>query len=98
MRMSAVIKRPCRLEPGELRRVPIRPESPLIGFHVCCPRCGFNSHALLGHAGLQITEDDEGKVSFSQPVRCVFCRVLIHLSTGEARLEEDASVRNVRYR
>jgi len=98
VKMRSVIKRPCRLEHGELRRVPIRRESPLIGFHVCCPRCGFISHALNGHTDLAITEDDDGQVSFSHPVRCVFCRVLIHLSAGDARLEEDASVRNVRYR
>jgi hypothetical protein len=37
-------------------------------------------------------------VSFSRPLRCTYCAVLIHLDRDEATLEEDANVRQVRYR
>ena len=53
----------------------------------------------MGDAGLDIAEEqDPIDLTFSQPVRCTFCRVLLHVSHGELRLEEDADVRNVRYR
>ena len=55
--------------------------------------------ALNGGKGLEISESDNGSgVSFSQPVRCVYCAVLIHLQESVVNLEEDARVRNVQYR
>lgn len=99
MRLTPSSKRPCRLARGEVRRVPQAREALLVGYHLCCPRCGFNSPALSGDAGLVITEGETpDDISFSRPLRCLFCRVLLHLSHGDARLEEDADVRNVRYR
>ncbi|GAB4216812.1 MAG: hypothetical protein OHK0013_43720 [Sandaracinaceae bacterium] len=99
MRVVASTKRPCRLERGEVRRVPQDRDGLLVGYHVCCPRCGFITAALEGDAGLDITEgaapDD---LTFSRALRCTFCRVLLHLHHGQLRLEEDADVRNVRYR
>ena len=98
-RMRPTSKRPCHLERGELRRVSQDRRFGLVGYHVCCPRCGFVTVALNGNDGLLITEDDTGdRVSFSQPVRCVYCAVLIHLRDGQAELEEDGRVRRVRYR
>ena len=88
MKMLTVIKPPCQLKPGELRRVPIRPDMPLIGLHLCCPSCGFNSFI----SGREITQDHEGLVSFSTPHRCIICQILIHLEAGEAQLEEDENV------
>ena len=91
--------RPCELERGDLRRVPQDTNHPVIGFHVCCPRCGFVTIALDGYGGLEIAEsEDQRLVTFSTPVRCAFCGVLIHLREGAATLEEDDRVRNVRYR
>ena len=55
--------------------------------------------ALNGHERLAITESEDGlDVTFSKPVRCVYCAVLINLRAGEAELEEDDHVRAVRYR
>ena len=66
---------------------------------MCCVRCGFVTPALQGDAGLEITETkDPSDISFAKPLRCTFCRVLMHMSHGELELEEDADVRNVRYR
>jgi hypothetical protein len=97
--MTPVARRPCELEPGEMRRVPQDRRGPPVGYHVCCPRCGFVTVALHGRDGLEIAEDEGGgRVSFSRPLRCLYCRVLIHLHGGEARLEEDERVRRVRYR
>ena len=91
--------RPCELERGDLRRVPQNTNHPVIGFHVCCPRCGFVTIALAGYGGLEIEESEDHRlVTFSTPVRCAYCGVLIHLREGEATLEEDDRVRNVRYR
>ena len=99
MKVVPSAKRPCRLERGEVRRVSQDRRNLLVGYHLCCPRCGFVCIALLGHDGLVISEGDAAdQVSFSSALRCTFCRVLIHLDNGELRLEEDADVRNIRYR
>ena len=92
-------RRPCHLQRGEVRRVPQGSCSRLLGFHVCCPRCGFVTPALQADGGLMITEgaapDD---LTFSRPLRCTYCRVLQHLEHGDLKLEEDADVRNIVYR
>jgi len=92
-------KRPCRLERGEIRRVPQDRSNLLVGYHVCCLRCGFNTPALAGTDGLDIDEGDAtDDLTFSKALRCTFCRVLMHVSHGELRLEEDADVRHIRFR
>lgn len=99
MRVVPSSKRPCRLERGEVRRVPEERTRLLVGYHVCCPRCGFITPALKGDAGLDIEEGvAPDELSFSRALRCTFCRVLLHLHHGELRLEEDADVRHIRYR
>lgn len=99
MKLMPSSKQPCRLERGEVRRVPQDRTHQLVGFHVCCPRCGFNTPALTGHDGLDITEGTEpDDLTFSRALRCTFCRVLLHVNHGEFRLEEDADVRHVRFR
>ncbi len=97
--MKAVVtdKRPCKLGRGELRRVPQdRNFRGLIGYHVGCPRCGFVTTALQGDEGLEITEGAGGEVSFSRPVRCVLCGVLLGLWEGELGWQEDAQSRPVK--
>lgn len=99
--MKAVVssKRPCLLARGEMRRVPQdRTYRGIVGYHVCCPRCGFVTAVLNGAGDPAIIESADESVTFSQPARCVFCNVLIHLVAGELTLEEDDRVRNVSYR
>ena len=97
--MTPSTKRPCRLERGEVRRVPQDRGGRLVGYHVCCPRCGFVTPALEGDAGLTIKEaGDATDLTFSRPLRCTYCRVLLHVSHGDLRTEEDAHVRNIRFR
>lgn len=92
-------KRPCRLGRGEVRRVPQRRESRLVGYHIACPRCGFVCIALAGDRGLVITEaTDPADLTLSHPLRCTFCRVLLRIQGGEIRLEEDADVHHVSFR
>lgn len=99
MRAIVTDRRPCQLRRGELRRVPQdRRNRGIVGYHVCCPRCGFVTAVLNGAEGLTIEESPEGDVSFSRPTRCVFCAVVIRLAVGELTLEEDAHVRAVVYR
>ena len=101
MRFHVTDRRPCLLERGDLRRVPQNPLSGVVGYHVCCPRCGFGTITVNGSNGLVITEaksDGEILVTFSHPIRCTYCAVLIHLDRGEATLEEDANVRQLRFR
>ena len=101
MKLRASVLPPCQLLRGDLRRVPQNPLSGVVGYHICCPRCGFGTVAINGSKGLSIIEiqvDSEVLVTFSRPVRCTYCAVLIHLENGEGRLEEDAHVRQVRYR
>lgn len=99
LRIIATAKRPCNLERCEVRRVSQDPRMPLIAYHVCCPRCGFMTLAFQNHEGLVITEGaDPNALTFSQPLRCTYCRVLIHVDQGNIRLEEDAHVRNLVFR
>lgn len=101
MRLRPSDKRPCRLERGDVRRVPQSPAAGLVGYHVCCPRCGFITIALEGQDRFSITEADAGGemlLTFSRPLRCTYCAVLIQLQHGEATLQEDDRVRGIRYR
>jgi len=99
VKLVATSKRPCNLKGGEVRRVSQNRNNLLIGYHVCCRRCGFVVLAINGHEGLAVTEGTEpDDITFSQPLRCTYCRVLMHVSHGQLRLEEDAHVRSVRYR
>ena len=50
MKLVPSAKRPCRLERGEIRRVPQDRANLLVGYHVCCLRCGFNTPALAAEA------------------------------------------------
>lgn len=96
--MKAVVtdKRPCKLGRGEMRRVPQdRSFRGLVGYHLGCPRCGFVTIAIQGDDGLLITEEGTGAVTFSQGVRCLFCRVLLDLRGGMFCLTEDGLLRNV---
>ena len=43
MKLVPSTKRPCRLERGEIRRVPQDRSNLLVGYHVCCLRCGFKA-------------------------------------------------------
>ena len=97
--MRPTNKGPCKLERGEMRRVSQNRRFGLVGYHVCCPRCGYVTVALNGKDRMVITEDSEGSaVTFSKPLRCVFCQILIHVQDGLGTLEEDEHVRNVCYR
>jgi hypothetical protein len=101
MRLRISNRVPCRLEKGELRRVPQDSKSGLVGYHLCCPRCGFVTVAVHGCKEQVITETTEHgelQVSFAKPLRCAYCSVLIHVTDGEAALDEDAHVRNLHYR
>ena len=99
IRMRPSSNGPCKLERGEMRRVSQDRRFGLVGYHVCCPRCGYVTVALNGRDGIVITEDEGGSaVTFSDPLRCVFCQILIHVRDGLGTLEEDEHVRNVRYR
>ena len=92
MRAVVTDKRPCKLGPGEMRRVPQdRSFRGLVGYHLGCPRCGFVTIALQGEGGLRIFEGDGLQVDFSQAVRCVFCCVWVSL-------REDEATRVVQYR
>jgi len=95
MKLTVCDRRPCKLRPGELRRVPQNPSSLVIGYHVACPRCGFVTPALRGDRGLFIDEGPGG-VSFSRPVRCLQCLVDIAVESTTATLHEGPDVRPVR--
>lgn len=99
MRAIPTSKRPCNLVRGEMRRVPQdRRYRGIVGYHVCCPKCGFVTAVLNGVGGLIISESADEAVSFSQPARCVYCNVWLHLCAGELSHEEDEHVRDVDYR
>ncbi len=96
VRAHVVTSAPCKLARGGLRRFPQNRRSWPMGYHVCCPRCGFVSVALNGK-GLEIDESLAGEVTFSKPLRCIYCQVLIHLERCVIQLEEDEHVRPLQY-
>ncbi len=99
MRATVTSKRPCNLARGEMRRVPQDHRyRGIVGYHVCCPKCGFVTAVLNGVGGLTISESANEAVTFSAPTRCVYCNVWLHLAGGELTLEEDEHVRHVAYR
>ena len=53
--------------------------------------------AVNGSA-LTIDESVTGEVTFSQPLRCVYCAVLIHIERCVIYLEEDEHVRPLQYK
>ena len=91
MRVQVVARPPCELEPGEMRRVPQNPRVRVVGYHVCCPACGFVTMAVDGHEGLVITEGDNG-LTFSRPVECLYCDALVRVDRGETNTREDGDV------
>lgn len=96
MRCTLTSKPPCALRRGDLRRVPQRAGSRLVGYHLGCPRCGFPNIVLDGTAEQQIAEEP-GLVTLG-PVRCTYCGVAIRLVRSIALLEEVPGVRPVVYR
>jgi hypothetical protein len=99
VKLQTTSRRPCELERGQARRVPQNPGSGLVGYHLCCPRCGYVTVALHGAEELTIAEnEDRTEVTLSRPVRCIFCKVQIGVIAGDIELIEDEHVRDVRYR
>lgn len=92
--MAVTARRPCRMKPCDLRRVPAGDDLRLVGYYVGCPRCGWVTAAVHGDDGLVVTEHGE-RVSFSVPVVCTGCRVRIHLRDSDATLEETPDVRDL---
>jgi hypothetical protein len=97
MKFPVTTARPCKMPKGSLRRVPQSLTQRVLGYNVCCIRCGFVTFALQNDEGLTITESvgESGTlVSFSVPVRCVYCDVRVHLTQNEATLEEGPRARH----
>lgn len=94
MKMAQTTRRPCRMQPGDLRRVPQDARYALVGYYVGCPRCGWVTAAIEGDDDLRVTERGD-VVTFSAPVTCTGCRMSIHLRESEAELEETADVRRI---
>jgi len=95
MKMTVTERRPCRMQRGDLRRVPQNAAFRVIGYHVACPRCGFVTPAIVGDAGLVIVEDALG-VSFSRAVLCIMCLVELRITGSACEIHEGPDVRPVR--
>lgn len=79
--------------------MPQRQTTSLVGYYVSCPRCGFVTIALDRVENLVIAEqalDGELALTFSRPVRCTYCAVLIAVAASTVTLEEDDRVRPIR--
>ena len=82
MRLHVTDRRPCRLERGDLRRVPQNPLSGVVGYHLCCLRCGFVTVALNGNDGLVITDDLGAAVALQQSINVAAEAAAAPTSTG----------------
>lgn len=80
---------PCKLEAGQLRRVPQNRSSWPIGYHVCCPACGYVTLVVQGQNDLSIEEGVDGTVTFTRPIRCHFCQAQIRIHRCELSLESN---------
>ena len=99
MKLQITSRRPCELERGQARRVPQNTHAGLVGYHLCCPHCGYVTVALDGSEGLTVGENEvRTEITLSRPVRCLFCKVQIGVVAGDIELIEDEHVRDVRYR
>lgn len=97
MRMEVTSKPPCQLQRGDLRRVPQRQGSGLVGYHLGCPRCGFVVLIVQGSNAQVIRESMDGgelRVTLAQPVHCAYCRADINLLDGEATIKESDHARS----
>ena len=97
MKASFSSKIPCKLDKGEIRRVPQAPSSWVIAIHVCCPKCGYLTLAVNERDEMKITQQNDN-VTFSRPLRCIYCQVLIHLKNGHFSLVSDDRTRHVQYK
>jgi hypothetical protein len=95
MKMTVTDRRPCKMQRGDLRRVPQNASAMAIAYHVGCPRCGFVTPAIRGDKGLRIDEGPEG-VTFSLAIRCLQCLVDIAIAASTATLHEGPDVRAIR--
>jgi hypothetical protein len=99
MKVKPTDKRPCNLKRGEVRRVSQDVRFPLVGYHVCCPRCGFVSVAFQNQDGMIITEGATSEaLTFSQPLTCIYCAILIYIVDGDVRLEANGNERHLVFR
>ena len=87
---------PCQMRPGDLRRVPSDPTSRLVLYQVCCPKCGYVC-AAIPDTEFTVVEGDQGP-TFSEPLRCLFCHILIHLERGQMTSQPDEETIHVQYR
>ncbi|MCP4677372.1 MAG: hypothetical protein GY854_18030 [Deltaproteobacteria bacterium] len=96
MKTKPTSRPPCKMQRGDIRRVPSAEQYALVSYYVCCPKCGFVGGALPDE-DFKIIEDEQG-VTFSTPLRCLFCHVLIHLEDDVIDLQADEETLNVQYR
>ena len=91
--MRPTSKGPCKLERGEMRRVSQDRRFGLVGYHVCCPRCGYVTVALNGSDGMVITETGDRRGHFLRAAALPLLPDPDRRSRRPGALEEDEHVR-----
>jgi hypothetical protein len=85
---------PCTMTQGELRWVPQNQAGDPIGYYLCCPYCSCVTYIQNRLNGLNIDESKEVLVSFSKPIRCRYCNVMIHIEQCEITFEKDENMQH----
>jgi len=80
----------CRLQKGQARRVPRRPGASLVGYHLCCPECGWRLFVMHGDDDQEVIEGQDG-LTILPPVICGYCGLEIAVDGGEVTLKEASS-------
>lgn len=79
----------CRLEPGDLKRLPLDTTKQLLGYYAACPACGFRE---LFDLRKRLHEVEEGSYGVTLPdLRCPGCAGTIRVRAGDITTQPRAA-------
>ena len=71
------------LQPGQVRRLPLDPARPLMGYWLACPACGSLNQTSVTEEGQTFEERDGHLVTFAPGFTCNRCDRLLAVHGSE---------------